>query len=167
MADRNDTAYLLLGANLGDRFATFEAARHLLATDIGHIRQVSALYETAPWGVSDQPAYLNQALELETALSAETLLVCLQAVEQKLGRQRKIRWESRKIDIDILFFGRSVIDRPELVIPHPRLHERRFALAPLLDIAADLVHPVFGRTVRSLWEELEDPLPVTRLPPPC
>ncbi len=163
-AEPNHIAYLLLGANLGDRLATFGSAHQLIARTAGSIRQASAVYETAPWGVTDQPPYLNQALELETGLPPRALLAGLQRVEKQLGRHRKIRWEARTIDIDILFYGRLVLDEPDLVIPHPRLQERRFALAPLLDIAPALVHPVSGLSVQALWERLDDPLAVTRLP---
>ena len=148
--------FLLLGANLGDRLATFQQARLLLADHIGPIRQQSGIYETAPWGVIDQPTYLNQVLEIETNLSPEAVLTQTQGIEQQLGRVRLEKWGSRLIDIDLLYQGPLIRQTESLTLPHPFLHERRFTLVPLVEIAPDFRHPVLQKTNRQLLAELTD-----------
>ncbi|MBF9224026.1 2-amino-4-hydroxy-6-hydroxymethyldihydropteridine diphosphokinase [Hymenobacter ruricola] len=154
------TAYLLLGSNLGDRAALLAAARAQLAASAGKITAASAIYETAAWGREDQPAFLNQALALRTELSAQELLKACLATERKAGRERLERWGSRTLDVDILLYGDEIIDEPGLAVPHPRLPERRFALAPLAEIAGEVRHPVLGLRVGELLAECPDPLPV-------
>lgn len=156
------TLYLLLGANLGDPRATFALARQQLAEQIGAIEQASGLYETAAWGVTDQPTYLNQVLRLQTSLTPQAVLQRTQTIEQALGRVRTQRWAARRIDIDILFYDDAVIQTPALTVPHPLLHERRFTLVPLADIAPELKHPVLKKTVRELLEGCADEGTVTR-----
>ena len=148
-------AYVGLGANLGPRELTLlEAVDLLRATEGVEVRAVSRLRETEPVGVVDQPAFLNGAVELETELSARELLDRLLEVEQELGRVRAERWGPRTVDLDLLVFGAETIDEPGLRVPHPRLHERRFALEPLAELAPDLVVP--GReTVSELLAELD------------
>ena len=148
-------AYVGLGANLGPRDLTLlEAVDLLRATEGVAVRGVSQLRETEPVGVLDQPAFLNGAVELETELSARELLERLLEVEQELGRVRAERWGPRTVDLDLLVFGAETIDEPGLRVPHPRLHERRFALEPLAELAPDLVVP--GReTVSELLAELD------------
>jgi 2-amino-4-hydroxy-6-hydroxymethyldihydropteridine diphosphokinase len=148
-------AYVGLGANLGPRELTLlEAVDLLRATEGVVVRAVSQLRETEPVGVVDQPAFLNGAVELETELSARELLDRLLEVEQELGRVRAERWGPRTVDLDLLVFGAETIDEPGLRVPHPRLHERRFALEPLAELAPDLVVP--GReTVSELLAELD------------
>lgn len=155
-------AYLLLGSNLGDRAALLAAARQQLAATVGEIVAESGLYETAAWGREDQPAFLNQALAVQTVLQPEELLAACQAAEQQAGRQRLEHWGSRTLDVDILLFGEAIIDTPTLTVPHPRLPERRFALVPLAEIAGAVVHPQSHETVGMLLLRCPDPLAVQR-----
>ena len=157
-------AYLLLGSNLGDRAAHLAGARRQLAATAGEIVAQSGLYETAAWGQENQPAFLNQALAVRTRLHPSELLAACLAAEQAAGRERHERWGSRTLDVDILFYGSQVIHSPNLTIPHPHLSERRFALAPLADIARALRHPESGLTVAELLARCPDPLPVRPWP---
>ncbi|MET4107084.1 2-amino-4-hydroxy-6-hydroxymethyldihydropteridine diphosphokinase [Hymenobacter sp. UYP22] len=154
------TAYLLLGSNLGNRTAILQSAIQHLAATAGVVAATSSLYETAAWGLEDQPAFLNQAVRLETSLSPEQLLAACQATEQQAGRQRLVHWGARTLDVDILLYDNLIVDAPHLQIPHPRLPERRFALVPLAEIAAAAVHPVFHQRVIELLENCPDKLPV-------
>ncbi|MDP9315005.1 MAG: 2-amino-4-hydroxy-6-hydroxymethyldihydropteridine diphosphokinase [Chloroflexota bacterium] len=162
MATPVHTVYLGLGANLGDRAATLGAARQRLAPDV-QVLAWSSLYETAPWGVSEQPPFLNAVCQAQTALSPTALLAYLKARERELGRVPSFRWGPRAIDIDILLYDELVLNAEQLTLPHPRLHERAFVLVPLLELAPDLRHPVIGRTVRELVADLPpDELASTR-----
>lgn len=158
------TAYLLLGSNLGHRAARLAQARHDLAASAGRLGAASALYETAAWGVEDQPAFLNQALAVETELTAPALLTACLAAEQRQGRERLVRWGARTLDVDILLFGQEIIATPTLTVPHPGLPDRRFALVPLAELAPELRHPRLGRTVAELLAACADPLPVRQWP---
>ena len=134
------TAVLGLGANLGDRRANLAAALDRLSEEADIVVEaVSALYETPPWGKTDQPAFLNAAARIETSLAPRALLKAILDVERRLGRERGERWGPRPIDIDILLFGTAEIDESGLQVPHPRLHERAFALAPLVDVLPESV----------------------------
>jgi len=143
-------AYVGLGSNLGDREATLRAAIAALPG----VLAVSELRETDPVGVTEQPAFLNCALALETELSARELLERLLGVERELGRERRERWGPRTIDLDLLVYGSETIDEPGLTVPHPRLHERRFALEPLAELDSELLVPGRGR-VWDLLAELD------------
>ena len=156
-------SYLLIGGNEGDRVASLAAARTNIEAAAGSIRTFSSLYETEPWGKTDQPDFLNQALCVETPLDAPSLMQTLLGIEEKMGRKRAEKYGSRVIDIDILFFNDAIIRQPGLVIPHPEVQNRRFALAPLEEIAPDLIHPVLGVSVRELLHTCTDPLAVKKI----
>jgi len=144
--------YLALGTNLGDRAANLRAAIKALAPQVD-ITAESDIYETAPWGYADQPAFLNMCLRAETDLSPLDLLAYIKELETSLGRVPTIQYGPRQIDIDILFYDALVLDSPPLVIPHPHMHERAFVLVPLADIAPHLIHPIIGLTVFDLLTE--------------
>lgn len=156
-------AYLLLGSNLGDRAARLAQARHDLAATAGRLVAASALYETAAWGVEDQPAFLNQVLAVETELDAPALLAACLAAEQQQGRERLVRWSARTLDVDILFFGQEIITTPSLTVPHVALPARRFALVPLAELAPCLMHPQLHLTISQLLAECPDQLEVTKM----
>lgn len=144
-------AYVGLGANLGPREITLLRAVDLLgATEGVDVLAVSQLRETEPVGVADQPPFLNGAVRIETSLEPRALLDCLLAIERSLGRVRGERWGPRTLDLDLLVYGRESVDEPGLRVPHPRLHERRFALAPLAELDPDLVVPGVGRVSDAL-----------------
>jgi 2-amino-4-hydroxy-6-hydroxymethyldihydropteridine diphosphokinase len=144
-------AYLSLGANLGDRLGQLkQALNHLRSA--GSLEAISSCYETKPVGYPDQPDFLNLACKITTELSPDELLKTLKMIERQMGRQPSFRNAPRPIDIDILFFDDLVLDSAELVIPHPRISERAFVLAPLADIDPEIVHPLSGLTVREMLE---------------
>ncbi len=146
---------LALGGNLGRRCENLARARALLAQSLT-IHAVSPLYETEPWGVIDQPDFLNQALLAETDLTPAALLTLVKRIEMEMGRDfSTIRYGPRPIDIDILGYDDLILRSPGLTIPHPRLPERAFVLAPLNDIAPDWVHPVLGLTVEEMLAQVD------------
>lgn len=155
-------SFLLLGSNLGNRKINFEAARNLIEQRCGAIIRLSSLYETAAWGKTDQPPFLNQAMEIETELGAEQLMEQLLKIEKMMGRERKEKYGPRMIDIDILLFNEEQYDLPFLKIPHPEMQNRRFALIPLAEIAASIRHPVSGKSISQLLKECPDKLDVTK-----
>ena len=157
------TVYLLLGGNQGDVQQSLALAQTIIAERIGAVTAASSLYRTAAWGVSDQPDFLNQVLAIETLHSPmEVLVICLD-IEKILGRERRERWRERLIDIDLLFYDQQVLQEEHLTLPHPRLHLRNFTLIPLLEIAPDFVHPVFEKTIETLYCESKDSLEVILL----
>jgi 2-amino-4-hydroxy-6-hydroxymethyldihydropteridine diphosphokinase len=155
-------AYLLTGSNIGDRQLALTKAREAIEYNCGKIIRVSSVYETAAWGNENQAAFLNQALEIETDLSAEKLLKNILQCEEMLGRKREVQYGPRIIDIDILFFEDEVIQLDGLKIPHPRMQYRRFVLVPLNEIAGEFIHPVFHKSVSELLGECTDPLSVNK-----
>lgn len=158
------TAYLLLGGNLGDREGNLKRAIALLEEKTGKVISVSSLYETAAWGKTDQPAFLNQAIALETGLSALQVLDHALNIEQELGRVRKDKWGERLIDIDLILFGDEIINIPnKLQVPHPQMQYRKFVMEPLAEIAPDVLHPVLGETILAISRNIEDPLKVKKL----
>jgi 2-amino-4-hydroxy-6-hydroxymethyldihydropteridine diphosphokinase len=153
-------SYLLIGGNQGDRRTRLAMARDLITEEGGRILLASALYETAAWGMTDQPDFLNQALKVATEKDAPAWLLTLLGIEEKLGRRRQEKYGPRIIDIDILFFNNSIIREPGLTVPHPEIQNRRFALTPLEEIAPLLIHPVLQKSIRQLLAECTDPLAV-------
>ena len=145
------TIHLALGTNLGERRSNLRRAIAALPPAVRVLAE-SPVYETPPWGITDQPAFLNMALRAETQLAPLELLVTLKRLEQEMGRVPAPRYGPRLIDIDILFYDDLVLDSPALTLPHPRLHERAFVLVPLADIAPNLIHPVLGKPIRLLLE---------------
>jgi 2-amino-4-hydroxy-6-hydroxymethyldihydropteridine diphosphokinase len=156
-------AYLLIGGNLGNRSANLQKAIQLLEQNCGQVVQSSAIYETAAWGFTDQPAFYNQALKMETKYSPEKLMQELLMIEEKMGRIRTIKLGPRIIDLDILFFNQSILNTETLILPHPAISERRFVLLPIVEIAADLIHPVFQKNMEQLLKECPDQLDVQKL----
>jgi 2-amino-4-hydroxy-6-hydroxymethyldihydropteridine diphosphokinase len=148
------TIYLALGTNLGDRMENLRRAIAALPPTV-RVTALSSVYETPPWGYTDQPAFLNMALAGETESEPLALISFLKKLETDLGREKTFRNGPRLIDMDILFYDNLVFDQSDLVIPHPRLHERAFVLVPLNDIAPELVHPVLNRTVRDLLKGVD------------
>jgi len=143
--------YLALGTNLGDRLANLKQAIAALTPQM-EVRAKSGVYETPPWGFEDQPKFLNQVIKVNTYLDPEPLLKHLKRLEVALGRQESFPNGPRLIDMDILFYDDLIANKPSLVIPHPRLHERGFVLLPLMEIAPNLIHPVTQKSVREMAE---------------
>ena len=157
-------AYLLTGGNIGDREQYLANAREQIALECGNVTKTSSLYETAAWGKTDQPAFLNQALEIQTTLNARQLIRHLLKVEKKMGRIREEKYGERVIDIDIIFFNNEIHNTSFLKIPHPEMQNRRFVLMPLAEIAPDAVHPAFLKTVTELLRDCPDTLEVRKMP---
>lgn len=158
----NGGIYLLLGSNLGDKQANLARATMLLR-GISEVRATSALYSTQAWGKQDQPDFLNQVIEMAYTDSPENLLAQLQNIEAEMGRVRHEKWGPRLIDIDILLFGSTVISSPRLIVPHPELPNRKFALLPLCELAGELEHPILHAKMSTLLASCPDVLNVTRL----
>ena len=155
--------YLLLGSNLGDRRRNISQAEKLINEKISPLVASSSFYETAPWGFSDQPAFLNRAVKIQTHLEPQQLLDKLIAIEKIIGKKKSSRYGPRGIDIDILLFDDHIVNSETLTIPHPRMHLRRFTLVPLAEIAADVTQPVLKKTIRVLLEICDDDLEVTKI----
>jgi len=155
-------AYLSLGSNLGDRMEALNRAMALISQRCGTIVTKSSVYETAAWGLADQPAFLNMAIEVDTPDLPVDLMAKLLAIETTMGRKRMEQWGPRTIDIDILFYDDMVLELPKLTIPHPYLQDRRFVLAPMNEIAPGLIHPVFKNTISELLRLCPDKLAVIK-----
>jgi 2-amino-4-hydroxy-6-hydroxymethyldihydropteridine diphosphokinase len=147
-------AYIALGANVGDREANIRSAIQQLAqTPQITVKRVSSLLENPAVGMEDDaPAFLNAVAEIETTLGSHALLRRLLEIERQMGRQRRQRWEPRVIDLDLLLYGNQIISSQELIVPHPLMHERRFVLQPLAELAPELVHPTLQMTIAGLLQ---------------
>lgn len=155
-------AYLLIGGNMGDRYDNLKKAMQLLASEVGRIAKTSNIYETAAWGLEDQPSFLNQAVLLETELLPNELMHSLLEIEQKMGRKREVKFGPRIIDIDILLFDKRIVKNENLVIPHPELPNRKFALIPLNELEPGIIHPETGETIEEMLRNCKDKLPVDK-----
>jgi 2-amino-4-hydroxy-6-hydroxymethyldihydropteridine diphosphokinase len=154
MREPEERVYIGLGSNLGDRAANLAAARdRMKALEDLEVVRASPVYETAPMG-PPQPMYLNAALEVQTALAPRALLRELKGIERSMGRAEGPRWGPRVIDLDILYWGRTVVADPDLQVPHLRLHHRAFALVPLAELCPDGLHPILHQTLEQLRQQL-------------
>ena len=155
--------YLLTGSNVGNSKALLNQAKLSVIQHIGAITAASSLYQTAPWGNTNQQHFLNQVLEVSTNLASKEVLTTILNIEQQMGRTREEKWAPRTIDIDILFFNNNIIDEHDLKIPHPLLHQRRFTLVPLAEIAPNYIHPLLHQTVTNLLQHCSDNSVVEKL----
>lgn len=158
-----NNVFLIVGGNLGNKEKNLSTVRELIEQQVGVIKKLSSVYETEPWGVDEQPVYYNQVIELLTEMSAERMMQRLLSIEKKMGRVRENKYDARIIDIDILFFNDEVHQTQELTIPHARLHERRFVLEPLNEIAPEFIHPVLQKTIATLLNETSDNAAVKKI----
>ncbi|MCK5367443.1 MAG: 2-amino-4-hydroxy-6-hydroxymethyldihydropteridine diphosphokinase [Cyclobacteriaceae bacterium] len=155
--------YLLLGSNLGNSREILKKAIVEIENDIGEIVKSSSVYKTKAWGIEDQPDFLNQVVEIESSHSPQIILKRANKIEEKLGRVRRIKWHSRIIDIDILYYGNEIVNTDKLVIPHPENQNRNFVLVPICEIAADLIHPALMFTQKEMLENCADKLDVKKI----
>ena len=151
-----NTVFLQLGSNMDDRNAHLKNANKLIAEEIGAIQKKSKIYESVPWGVENQNNYLNQVLEIKSEFSAEEVLGKVLQIEDKIGRIRNEKWGERIIDIDILFFNDLIVEKEGMCIPHIHLHNRKFVLIPLNEIAPSFTHPKYNKTIGELLSECKD-----------
>lgn len=152
-----------MGSNLGDRKGHLLKACELIKKKVGVIVNCSQIYRTAAWGSTNQPAYYNQVLEINTSLDPHRLLDEILLIEKTMGRTREKKWDSRIIDIDILYYNQQVINNSRLTLPHPQIPNRRFTLVPLCEIASDFQHPALGNMNLELLEDCNDQLLVEPL----
>lgn len=155
--------YILLGSNLGDRMQVLHDTKKLIQDRVGEIIDASAIYETEPWGVSDQPSFYNQVVKLNTPLDPHALLLKLQEIESSIGKIKLGKWRERLIDIDILYYDQCIVDEEKLHIPHPEIQNRRFTLFPLCEIAPDFINPVLQKTQKEMLLQCDDQLAVLPL----
>jgi 2-amino-4-hydroxy-6-hydroxymethyldihydropteridine diphosphokinase len=161
-----ETCYLLLGSNTGNRLNYIRQAALSMALYAGNIMDHSSVYETEPWGFENGTAFLNQVIEVQTSLGPDELINKIMQAELELGRVRIINeagYSDRSIDIDLLFFGQQIINRPGLIVPHPLMHQRMFTLVPMSEIAPEFIHPVFKKNIMQLITECPDRLKVKKL----
>ncbi|MEN9350225.1 MAG: hypothetical protein RL372_1203 [Bacteroidota bacterium] len=157
-----NTAYLLIGGNLGDRAAYLQMAQTKIADTCGNITNTSSIYETAAWGNTSQPSFYNQAIVVSTTLSPEALMDQLLSIELEMGRVRDQKYGPRTIDLDILMIDGLVFNTEKLTIPHPQMHNRRFALLPMVEVAPTLKHPLLDQSIEDLLQNCPDTLDVQK-----
>ncbi|MBI1185127.1 2-amino-4-hydroxy-6-hydroxymethyldihydropteridine diphosphokinase [bacterium] len=155
--------YLLLGTNLGNRFDNLQQAKERLDDYFGQPGCMSSVYETAAWGKTDQPGFLNAAVVYKSANEPRAILSAINAIEADLGRERFEKWGPRLIDIDILFVGNEVVATQDLKIPHPEVQNRRFALEPMHELAAGFIHPLLQKNIAQLLQLCSDTLSVRKV----
>ena len=156
----SQSVFILLGSNLGDRQLLINQACEMIEERCGRIVSKSRLYESEPWGFKSEHWFLNQVVVLDTDMSPDDLMDALLEIEKELGRDRTTPHEgyvSRPMDLDILYWGKDlIVEKQHVIVPHPRLHKRRFTLLPLCDVAPDYVHPILKKTNRQLLDECQD-----------
>jgi 2-amino-4-hydroxy-6-hydroxymethyldihydropteridine diphosphokinase len=155
-----NTVYLLLGSNKGDRADFLDKTVKALENAVGNVVACSQIYETQAWGNTEQSDFLNQAIQIETLLSAPEVLTKTQKIELEMGRDRAEKWGARTLDIDILLFNNSIIEGETLTVPHKSLHERNFVLVPLMEIAGETIHPILEKTIEEIYFDCADTLEV-------
>lgn len=148
--------FLGLGSNLGNRAENLLTAQKLIEEKFGKILSKSSIYETAPWGITEQNAFLNQVVEIETSFSPSAVLHLVLKIEKDMGRIREIKWGERSIDIDVLYYNNEIVSTENLVIPHPFIQERKFVLVPLCEIAPVFIHPKLKQTNLELLKKCQD-----------
>ena len=156
-------AYLITGTNIGNRLQNLQQALFFIIDECGVLINTSQVYETAAWGNEDQQAFYNQVIIINTNLSPQQLIASLLNIEKKLGRIRNEKYGPRVIDIDILFLDDLIINKPDLIVPHPHLQTRKFVLMPLHEVAANFVHPALDKTIHTLMAECTDTLNVQKI----
>jgi len=155
--------FLLLGSNRGDKRVQIEGGLKSIETKIGNINKQSGIYKTEAWGYRNQDAFLNLAVEITTSISAKEILNEIKEIEKYAGEKKRIKWGPRFLDIDILFYGDEIMNDANLVVPHPEIQNRNFALQPLLEIAPEFKHPLLSLTIRELYDICKDSGSVKRL----
>jgi 2-amino-4-hydroxy-6-hydroxymethyldihydropteridine diphosphokinase len=148
--------FLSLGSNIGNKILNLNTASENIEKYAGKICSKSSIYETSAWGIIEQDTFLNQVIEIETNLKPSELIAILLKIEEQMGRKREIKWGPRLIDIDILYFSDKIIEQNSLIVPHPYLHQRRFILMPLCEIAPDFEHPILKKTTKELLKNCDD-----------
>jgi 2-amino-4-hydroxy-6-hydroxymethyldihydropteridine diphosphokinase len=153
---KHNKVFLGLGSNLGNREENLLKAQKLIDKKVGKVHSKSSIYETAAWGITEQNAFLNQVLEIETVFSPDAVLHLLLKIEKNMGRIREIKWGERSIDIDVLYYNNEIISTENLVVPHPFIQERKFVLVPLCEIAPVFIHPKLKQSNLELLEKCQD-----------
>lgn len=161
----HQSLYLLLGTNLGDKESHLLIAKQQLIKQFGDLIKQSSIYETAAWGNTNQPSFLNQIVVFNTSLLPQNILTIVLDIEEKMGRVRKEKMGPRIIDIDIILMGNLIVDTPLLSVPHPFIAERKFVLKPMVEVGAKMVHPIYKKTMLTLLKECKDGLNVKKFSP--